>query len=67
MAVNDRYKRGSATSTLQIIITPLAQPNTSGVDQLERQAVTWCYSGVLASAPPVITRRPGRGFLMGVY
>lgn len=50
MAVDTRYKRGSALALILPFITPLAQPATAGVDQLERQAVTWCYSGILAAA-----------------
>lgn len=50
MAVDTRYKRGSAISLLVPSMTPLAQPDTAGVSQLERQAVGWIYSGILATS-----------------
>ena len=51
MAVDDRYKRGSASSLLIPGHVPLVQPNTAGVDDIERQAVSWMYCGIEAAEP----------------
>ena len=64
MAVDNRYKRGSATSLLVPSMTPLAQPNTNGVDQLERQAIAWMYSGILADSPPGASGMAGHYYRM---
>lgn len=48
MAVDTRLKRQSATCMLVPSMLSGVYPDTEGVVQAEQQAVTWCYSGILA-------------------
>jgi len=52
MAVDTREKRQSAVSLLVPSMTPGVEP--SAIDQAERQASAWVYSGILSAggAPP---------------
>ena len=48
MAVDTRLKRQSATCILVPSMLSGVFPDTAGVVQAEKQAVSWCYSGILA-------------------
>lgn len=56
MAVDTRLKRQSATCILRPEMLSGVYPDTSGVVQVERQAVSWMYSGILAAGAVVSAR-----------
>ena len=58
MAVDDRYKRASATVLLVPSLFTVNTDGVSGVDKDERAAVTWMYSGITIAGAPVITVPP---------
>lgn len=53
--VDTRLGRQSATCILLPHMLAGFTPDTSGVSQAERQAVTWSYSGILAAGAAVVT------------
>jgi hypothetical protein len=63
MAVDDRQKRASATSLVTWARVP-GVDNTS-LDQPERQASVWSYSGILALGAVAATAKY-KGFLKNV-
>lgn len=48
--IDSRIKRQSATCLLVPILYSGVFPNLSGLNQSERQGVSWCYSGLWAHA-----------------
>jgi len=61
MALDSRLKRNSALAFQQPWMVGVS-PDTAGLSQAERQAVLWCYSGILAAAPSAVV-----GIVSAVY
>ena len=65
MAIDSRLKRQSATCILIPHMLIGITPDISGVDQAERQAITWSYSGILATGGATIIIDIGSINLLG--
>ena len=66
MAVDTRYKRASAMAVCQPFMWTVHTDTTNAVDDEERWAAAWMYSGISIGAA-VITISIKRGLLLGVY
>jgi len=66
MAVDNRYKRASATALVVPSMFTTHTDTTNGVDDEERWAVSWMYCGISISAAVAVTTRR-KGLLLGVY
>ena len=64
MAVDTQLKRQSATCILVPSMLSGVFGDTSGVVQAERQAVSWCYSGILAAGAVVVVAPGGFELMM---
>lgn len=58
MAIDTRSERQSASMFMMPFYPKGVNPGTSGVDQAERQDVTWCYYGLLAGGVAAPTGQP---------
>ena len=67
MAVDTRYKRASATALVLPSMFTAHTDTTAGVDDEERWAVTWMYSGIAIGSAVIGVTRIRRGLLLGVY
>lgn len=54
MPIDTREKRQSALGFLAPLSIPGVEPDSPDIEEPERQASLWAYSGVLASAPSII-------------
>ena len=66
MAVDDRWKRASATALVSPFMFTAHTDTTNGVDDEERWAASWMYNGIAISSVVAVTTRR-RGLLLGVY
>ena len=55
MAVDDEFKRASATSILNPFMPTTYTDGNAGVDADERAAVSWMYSGITVANPAAVT------------
>lgn len=52
MAVDDRYKRSSATALILPFLFTVHTDTDAAVDAAERMSATWMYNGIAAGEPP---------------
>ena len=65
MAVDTRLKRQSATCIAMPCMFSGMYPDTSGIVQAERQAITWSYSGILTTSGATVIIDIGSINLLG--